>query len=1012
MRFLLLFVIVFSSVLFSQNKNDLIKKLSPELIYELSQKKAGYSDLKSYGLNENEKLALNKRGNKYHVIIRTEKNADLSKFNIKLNSVLSEYATAWLTLDEMLKLINSSEIKYIYVGEIFYPTNDVANGLTGADLVKNGYVNSTAYTGKDVIVLIVDTGIDWKHEDFQNSGSPNTSRILYIWDQTLTATGSEQTPEDRDAVNFSGLDYGVEYTRNDINDEIDGSPTNFVREKDINGHGTHVSGSAAGNGNASNGKYAGIASEADIIFVKAGDGSFPTSNLIDALTYAKAIANTEGKPVVVNMSLGGHSNAHDGTRDLDLAVDDFTSSGNGRVFVAAAGNEGDNSIHISGTASAGGTASVTINVPSYTDNSGNNNDYFYLDLWWSDDKSITVEVTTPNGYSYTQNNDSQGTGVTDDGYIYVFNYVDASYANGDRRNFFKVYDGDASYPPAQGDWTITLTNNSSSDMTFHAWLFASSMGAALQNGNTDYTVGSPGVAVSAITVASYVGRWKWHASNGGNYSYGSPDRSDDISSFSSIGPTRDGRQKPDVAAPGQAVISCSSSDASISSSSQISSDYHKNQGTSMASPIVSGCVALLLDYDSDLSASEIKTALYNGVNTDSYTGNSLPDYHWGFGKINVFNSLVNLITSSNSSNYDLYAYDSWGDDYSKGLAENDKIAVKFTPTNSGEVTGAFFHPSITVDLNGPLYFEIWSDNGSGLPDSKLGSTVSFDNSGILNYSWNYVNMTSSNVNVTAGNDYHIVMYYTDGNDFYVRENDGNVSGNSSINTGSGWSRYTTADFRLRPIVATSESATPVELVSFTANEKDNNEILLTWETSTEVNNFGFEIQRRFAQDSSDNDNKWEKVAFIEGQGTSNTSHRYTYTDNVNKSGKYIYRLKQIDLDGGYAYSKKVEVVVGAPTKFELFQNYPNPFNPTTTIKYSIPFIVETQNFASLQTVTLIVYDALGREVATLVNKKQKPGRYSVQFNATTASGGLPSGIYFYTLRAGNFVQTRKMILLK
>ena len=98
---------------------------------------------------------------------------------------------------------------------------------------------------------------------------------------------------------------------------------------------------------------------------------------------------------------------------------------------------------------------------------------------------------------------------------------------------------------------------------------------------------------------------------------------------------------------------------------------------------------------------------------------------------------------------------------------------------------------------------------------------------------------------------------------------------------------------------------------------------------------------------------------------------------------------------------------GIPKKYLLGQNYPNPFNPTTTIRYAISN-VETQDFASLQNVTLKIYDVLGREVATLVDKKQTPGKYSVQFNASN----LPSGVYFYTLRAGNFVQTKKMLLLK
>ncbi len=232
-----------------------------------------------------------------------------------------------------------------------------------------------------------------------------------------------------------------------------------------------------------------------------------------------------------------------------------------------------------------------------------------------------------------------------------------------------------------------------------------------------------------------------------------------------------------------------------------------------------------------------------------------------------------------------------------------------------------------------------------------------------------------------------------------------------------------------------ESANPVELVAFSA-KMINNAVKLYWQTATEVNNYGFEIEKKNCNDEA----VWEKIGFVNGAGNSNSPKEYSFYDENINSGKFIYRLKQIDLDGIYEYSKTVEVFVAPPQNFELAQNYPNPFNPTTTISYvianpdGIGVKQSTGNsaFANNSTVrlgrshaplrfarndgvvhvSLKVYDALGREVATLVNAKQAPGKYSVQFNATTASGGLPSGIYFYILRAGNFVQTRKMILMK
>ncbi len=221
-----------------------------------------------------------------------------------------------------------------------------------------------------------------------------------------------------------------------------------------------------------------------------------------------------------------------------------------------------------------------------------------------------------------------------------------------------------------------------------------------------------------------------------------------------------------------------------------------------------------------------------------------------------------------------------------------------------------------------------------------------------------------------------------------------------------------------------DNALPVELTSFTANLLDNC-VILTWQTATEVNNYGFQVERQKAEVKSN----WGLLGFVEGSGNSNSPKEYSFNDMNVTSGKYFYRLKQIDTDGSFTYSKTVEVNINTPAKFELFQNYPNPIpanggtgNPTTTIKYSIPFVISNPSEASgekshglspsgrndIANVTLKVYDVLGREVSTLVNKVQSPGNYSVKFNANN----LPSGIYFYTLRKGSFSSTRKMIFIK
>jgi hypothetical protein len=191
----------------------------------------------------------------------------------------------------------------------------------------------------------------------------------------------------------------------------------------------------------------------------------------------------------------------------------------------------------------------------------------------------------------------------------------------------------------------------------------------------------------------------------------------------------------------------------------------------------------------------------------------------------------------------------------------------------------------------------------------------------------------------------------------------------------------------------SSPTIPVELTSFSAiyNKTD---ITLQWETATELNNKGFKVERSIDQCD------WKNIAFIQGNGNSTSPKVYGYVDNDLLAGdtKFQYRLKQIDYDGSFGYTDIVEVEV-VPEQYELLQNYPNPFNPSTKIVFSIP----EASFVQLK-----VYDVLGNEVSTLVNEEHNAGVYSIDFSGTR----LTSGTYFYRLKAGNYVEIKKMVLLK
>ncbi|MGD8307683.1 MAG: NosD domain-containing protein, partial [Ignavibacteria bacterium] len=244
------------------------------------------------------------------------------------------------------------------------------------------------------------------------------------------------------------------------------------------------------------------------------------------------------------------------------------------------------------------------------------------------------------------------------------------------------------------------------------------------------------------------------------------------------------------------------------------------------------------------------------------------------------------------------------------------------------------------------------------------------------------------------------IFTTDADDFTVST--GNylacrITSNDAeytIRTGGAWSYISSPD--------NSENyAFPVELSSFTATVSGGI-VTLNWQTETEVNNYGFDVERK-------QNNDWQKIGFVEGFGNSNSPKNYSFEDsNPGGTGIFYYRLKQIDNGGAFEYSDIIEVFLTGETGYVLGQNYPNPFNPVTTIRYHVPSDVSGDKLD----VSLIVYDILGNEIAILVNEEQPAGEYEVQFSKGMVNQTLSSGVYFYRLTAGEFSQIKKMILMK
>ncbi len=226
-------------------------------------------------------------------------------------------------------------------------------------------------------------------------------------------------------------------------------------------------------------------------------------------------------------------------------------------------------------------------------------------------------------------------------------------------------------------------------------------------------------------------------------------------------------------------------------------------------------------------------------------------------------------------------------------------------------------------------------------------------------------------------------------DWYIE-----IAGNDVTNTGTPY------------YVGSTELALPVTLTSFAAKlAQSGTGVVLQWATASEVNNYGYFVQRRAEGDETFMD---VAGAFVEGHGTTVEPQSYMYTDNsVLAAGKYEYRLKQQDLNGAVQYSQSVvvnvsvtDVAEAAPREFQLMQNYPNPFNPTTMVKFSVP---------STGQATMKVYNMVGQEVVTLFEGVAEAGRYyAVPFNAAS----LASGVYFYRLVTERKTDVRRMMLVK
>ncbi|MBC8183765.1 S8 family serine peptidase [candidate division KSB1 bacterium] len=586
-----------------------------------------------------------------------------------VNTVTENIVTAQVPRDAIMGIAESNTVMRIKLATPVKRRNNEAVKHVGADKVHAGVspLNSP-YTGENVIVGIIDSGIDWEHEDFRDPQDNTKSRVLYIWDQN-----------DSQGNKPADFSYSSEWTRTQIEDEIDGTSAGIVRHKDdleeAGGHGTHVSGTAAGNN--------GLAPGSDIIVVCLDFES--STGVVDGANYIYQKAAELGRPAVINASLGSHYGPHDGSGAESLALDQLINAAPGRAFCAAAGNEGGDFIHYGGF-ELGQQESWTYyyGYPFEGDTEAYIDLYMIVDNTDLDKLFLAVGMDSTGFNEFIEPESPVNVAMTNWKTINeIINnpvYESITYRNGEEAGSLMIETSSINANKTEvlimiEDFIKDANNFTGLDLwrlytkgsgKFHVWsemvmsipqpsMIGLNVDSKYRGTDNAYTVGMSGDAKGVITVGASTNRATWMDVNGTTQS---PQESHvtvgSLADFSSKGPTLDNRIKPEIVAPGHYVASALSSSNTPEDNTVVlmGGKHIVYSGTSMSSPVVTGAVALLLEKNPNFTNAQIRSQLFDYTLVDNLVqaDGSLPNNLWGYGKLDIFSAMTGQETGVEITN--------------------------------------------------------------------------------------------------------------------------------------------------------------------------------------------------------------------------------------------------------------------------------------------------------------------------------------------------------------------------